>query len=61
MTSELASKLEEIVDCKCGSQWLVDFSAGKNQLVSFYGSNNSSVINWKVNVSNLDEKSFLRC
>ena len=38
-------------------KWLVDFIAGKIQLDSFDQSNNSVVIDLKMNKSNLDEKS----
>ena len=40
-----------------GMKWLFDFIAGKIQLVSFDQSNNSVVIDLKMNKSNLDEKS----
>ena len=39
-----------------GGKWLVDFSAGKAQLVSFDQSNNSSSIDVKIDGSVLEEK-----
>ena len=38
-------------------KWLVDFSAGKTQLVSFDRSNNNGSIDVKMNGSILEEKS----
>lgn len=40
-------------------KWLVNFSAGKTQLVSFDGLHNSGGIDVKINASILDEKSSL--
>ena len=40
LASELESDLQDIVDW--GRKWLVDFSVGKTQLVSFDRSNNTS-------------------
>ena len=40
-----------------GKKWLVDFSAGKTQLVLFDQSNNNSSIDVKMDGSVLDEKS----
>ena len=56
---ELASKLEsdlcDTVDW--GKKWLVDFSAGKTQLVSYDRTNNTGAIDVKVDGSVLEEKS----
>ena len=41
-----------------GRKWLVDFSAGKPQLVLFDRSNNTGAINGKMDGSLLEEKSF---
>ena len=54
MTFELESDLQDIVDC--GRKWLVDFNAGKPQLVSFDWSNNTGDIVVKMDGSALDEK-----
>ena len=43
-----------------GRKWLVDFNAGKHQLVSFDQSNNTSAIDMKINGSVLDEKSWFK-
>ena len=43
-----------------GKKWLVNFSAGKTQLVSFDGSDNSGAVDVKINGSILDEKSCLK-
>ena len=39
-----------------GRKWLVDFNAGKNQLVLFDGSNNTGAIDVKMDRSVLEEK-----
>ena len=39
-----------------GKKWLVDFNAGKIQLVSFDRSNNTGSIDVKINGSVLEEK-----
>ena len=44
-----------------GRKWLVDFNAGKNQLVSFDRSNNTGAISLKMDGSVLEELSSLRC
>ena len=44
-----------------GRKWLVDFNAGKTQLVSFDRSNNTGAIDVKMDGSVLEENSFLRC
>ena len=41
-----------------GRMWLVDFNAGKTQLVLFDWSNNTGAINVKMNGSVLEEKFF---
>ena len=44
-----------------GRKWLVDFSAGKTQLVWFDWSNNTGAINVKMDGSVFGEKHLLRC
>ena len=51
---ELESDLRDTVDW--GKKWLVDFSAGKTQLVSFDRSNNNGSIDVKMGGSALEEK-----
>ena len=46
--------------CGLGKKWLVDFDAGKTQLVSFYLSNNSGSIDLKRDGSVLEEKSYFK-
>ena len=58
MAYELESDLRDTVDW--GRKWLVDFSAGKTQLVSFDCSNNTSAIIVKINGSVLEEKSSFK-
>ena len=55
LASELESDLRDIV--VWGKKWLVNFSAGKTQLVLFDRSYNNSAIDVKMNGSVLDEKS----
>ena len=43
-----------------GKKWLVDFNAGKTQLVSFDRSNNSGSIDVKMDGSVLEEKSSFK-
>ena len=43
-----------------GKKWLVDFNAGKTQLVSFDQSNNSGSIDMKMDGSVLEEKSSFK-
>ena len=43
-----------------GKKWLVDFNAGKTQLVSFDRSNNNGSIDVKMDGSVLEEKSFFK-
>ena len=49
LASELESDLRDTVDW--GKKWLVDFSAGKTQLVSFEQSNNTVSIDVKMDGS----------
>ena len=58
MASELESDLRDTVDW--GSKWVVDFNAGKTQLVSFDRSNNSGAIDVKMDGSVLEEKSSFK-
>ena len=44
----------------CGRKWLVDFNAGKTQLVSFDRSNNTGAIDVKMDGSVLEEKSSFK-
>ena len=44
----------------CGRKWLVDFNAGKTQLVSFDQSNNAGAIDVKIDGSVLEEKSSFK-
>ena len=59
LASELESHLRDTVDW--GKKWLVDFNAGKTQLVSFDRSNNTGSIDLKMDGSVLEEKSSFRC
>ena len=54
LTSELESNLRDTVDW--GKKWLVDFNAGKTQLVSFDRSNNTSSIDVRMVGSVLEKK-----
>ena len=54
LASELKSDLRDTVDW--GKRWLVDFNAGKTQLVSFDRSNNNGSIDVKMDGSALEEK-----
>ena len=54
MASELESDLRDTVNM--GKKWLVDFNAGKTQLILFDRSNNSSSIDLKMDGSVLEEK-----
>ena len=58
LASELESDLRDTVDW--GKKWLVDFSAGKTQLVSFDRSNNNGSIDVKMVGSILEEKSSFK-
>ena len=59
LASELESDLQDTVDW--GRKWLVDFNAGKTQLVSFDQSKNTGAIDVKMDGSILEEKTSLRC
>ena len=54
LASELESDLRDTVDWD--RKWLVDFNAGKIQLVSFHQSNNTSAIDVKMDGSILKGK-----
>ena len=58
LDSELECDLPDTVDW--GRKWLVDFSAGKTQLVSFDSSNNTRAIDVKMDGSVLKEKSSFK-
>ena len=58
LASELESDLRDTVDW--GKKWLVDFNAGKTQLVSFDWSNNYGSIDVKMDGSVLEEKSSFK-
>ena len=58
MASELESDLQDTVDW--GKKWLVDFNAGKTQLVSFDQSNNNGSIDVKMDGFVLEEKSSFK-
>ena len=58
LASELESDLRDTVDW--GKKWLVDFNAGKTQLVSFDWSNNNGSIDVKMDGSALEEKSTFK-
>ena len=51
--------MRDIVDW--GRKWLVDFNAGKSQLVLLDWSNNTGASDVKMNSSVLEEKSSFRC
>ena len=55
IASKLESDLRDTVDC--GRKWLVDFIAGKTQLLSFDWSNNTGAIDVKMDGFVLEEKS----
>ena len=56
LTSELESDLQDTLNW--GRKWLVDFNAGKTQLVLFDRSKNTGAINVKMDGFVLEEKSF---
>ena len=58
LTSELESDLQDNVDW--GKKWLVDFNAGKTQLVSFDRSSNNGSVDVKMDVSVLEENSSFK-
>ena len=45
----------------CGRQWLVDFNAGKTQLVLFVLSNNSVIVIVKMGESVPEKNNLLGC
>ena len=58
LASELKSDLRDTVDW--GRKWLVDFNAGKTQLVSFDRSKNTGAIDVKMDGSVLEEKTSFK-
>ena len=58
LESELESDLRDTVDC--GRKWLVDFNAGKTQLVLFEWSKNTGAIDVKMDGSVLEEKTSFK-
>ena len=58
LASELESDLQDTVEW--GRKWLVDFNAGKTQLVSFDRSKNTGAIDVKMDGSVLEEKSSFK-
>ena len=58
LASELESDLRDTVDR--GKMWLVDFNAGKTQLVSFDPSNNTGATDVKMDGSGFEEKSSFK-
>ena len=58
LASELESDLRDTMDW--GRKWLVDFSAGKTQLVLFDRSKNTGVIDVKMDGSILEEKTSFK-
>ena len=59
LASELESDLRNSVDW--GKNWLVDFNAGKTQLILFDWSNNNGFIDVKMDGSVLRKNHLLRC
>ena len=58
MASELESDLQDTVDW--GRKWLVDFNAGKTQLVLFDRFKNTGAIDVKMDGSVLEEKTSFK-
>ena len=58
LASELESDLRDTVNW--GQKWLIDLNAGKSQLVLFDWSNNTAVIDVKMDESVLEEKSSVK-
>ena len=58
LASKLESDLQDFLDW--GRKWLVDFNAGKTQLVLFDRSNNTGAIDVKMDGSVLEEKSSFK-
>ena len=59
LASELKSDLRATVDQS--KRWLVDFNAGKTQLVLFHGSNNTGSIDVRMDGSVLEKNYLLKC
>ena len=59
LASELESDLGDTVDW--GKKWIVDFNAGKTQLVLFDRSNNTAAIDVKMDGLILRKNCLLRC
>ena len=59
LASELQSDLRDTVDW--GKKWIVDFNAGKTQLVSFDWSNTTGSIDVKTDGSVFRKNHLLRC
>ena len=57
----LYSKCVQALWTELGKKWLVDFNAGKTQLVSFDQSNNTGAIDVKMDGSVLEKNHLLRC
>ena len=58
LASELESDLRDTVDW--GRKWLVDFNAGKTQLISFDRCKNTGAIDVKMDGSVLEEKTYFK-
>ena len=58
MAAELESDLQDTVDW--GRKWLVDFNAGKTNLVLFDWSNNTDAIDVKMDGSVIEKKSSFK-
>ena len=58
LASELEFDLRDTVDW--GRKWLLDFNAGKTQLVSFDQTNNTGAIDVKMDESVCEEKSYFK-
>ena len=58
LASEIESDLRDTVDLD--RKWLVDFNAGKTQLVSLDGSKNTGAIDVKMNGSVLEENTYFK-
>ena len=58
LVSKLETDLWDIVDS--GRKWLVDFSTGKTELISFDWSNNTGTIDVKMGGSRLVEKWYIK-
>ena len=59
LVSELQSDLRDTVDW--GRKWLIDFNAGKTQVVSLDQSNYTGAADVKMDGSVLEKKSCLKC